>query len=56
VVVVLGVAWVVSAVRVLGALSSGRPFSVEATLALLALLAIPLAAWRSGGTGGTARG
>ncbi len=44
----LVVAWLVSAVRVLGALSSGRPFGVEATLALVALLVIPLAAWPRG--------
>jgi hypothetical protein len=43
---VLGLAWLVSAVRVAGALHSGRAFGVEATLALLLVVVAPLVALR----------
>jgi hypothetical protein len=41
----LGIAWVVSALRVAGAIVSGAPFNVEATLALVAVLSIPVLVW-----------
>jgi hypothetical protein len=44
-VVVLALAWLVSALLVAGTVLSGRSFGTEATLALLALFAIPAVAW-----------
>jgi hypothetical protein len=39
--------WVVSVVRVTGAIAMHEPFGAEATLALLAAVGIPWSAWRA---------
>ena len=51
----LAVAWLVSGLHVTGTLLSGRAFGVEATLALLALFVIPVAAWPRRGPSGSSR-
>jgi hypothetical protein len=50
-VVVLGIFWVVSLIRVVGALVRGEAFGVEASLAFIAVLGVPWLVWGSRGTG-----
>jgi hypothetical protein len=51
-VVVLGIFWLVSLIRVVGALVRREDFGVEATLALMAAVAVP---WLVRGSRGTGR-
>jgi hypothetical protein len=45
--VALSLFWVVSAVRVVGAIAGHETFGAEATLAAMAVVGIPWAGWRS---------